>query len=203
MKIKVNPTRMELLKLKKRITLALRGHKLLKDKEEQLLVEFRKLIFEIRKRRKEIEQNLNQFYIHILTLRGITGEKEWEELLYNPYVKTVFLSKTIRAFNIPVVKIDATFDPGKNPLPHSTPVLFHFVFQSGKTILKELAELATLENKLHRFAEEIERTRRRVNALEYVLIPNIKETIKFITFKLSEAERASLVRLKHIQLIKS
>lgn len=201
--MKVNPTRMELLKLKKRITLAQRGHKLLKDKEEQLLVEFRKLIFEVRKRRKQIEQDLNRFYTHNLTLRGITGEKEWKELLYNPYVKTVFSSKTIRVFNIPVVKIDVTFEPEKNPLPCSTPVLFHFVFQSGKIILKELAELATLENKLRRFAEEIERTRRRVNALEYVLIPNIKETIKFITFKLSEAERASLVRLKHIQLIKS
>ncbi|MCM8829465.1 MAG: hypothetical protein NC824_00470, partial [Candidatus Omnitrophica bacterium] len=75
-----------------------------------------------------------------------------------------------------------------------------YLLEKGKEILKKLLSLAFLENKLICLAIEIERTRRRVNALEYVLIPNIEETMKFITFKLNEVERSSLVMLKHIQL---
>jgi len=82
-----------------------------------------------------------------------------------------------------------------------SPYQYHLL-KNGKKIIQHLMKLSFLENKLISFAYEIERTRRRVNALEYVLIPNLEETIRFITFKLNENERTSLVMLKHIQLIK-
>jgi len=200
MKLKVNPTRMELLKLRKRMRLASRGHKLLKDKEEQLLLEFRTLVTMVKKTRKSVEKELAGFYLEVLQLKGLSDEKTWNSLIRESLFKTVFASETKRIFNIPVSETHLRTTPEKLP-PDYTASPYHYqLLQDGKKALKRLMELSFLENKLISFAYEIERTRRRVNALEYVLIPNLEETIKFITFKLNEAERSSLVMLKHIQL---
>jgi len=200
MKLKVNPTRMELLKLRRRIRLARRGHKLLKDKEEQLLIEFRTLVDEVRKSRKSVERELSGFYIRILKLKGLTNEKAWRALIGGDSFKTVFSTQTKRVFNIPVSEIHFRTVPEKFAPDFSrTPYYYHLLQTSGE-MLKHLMRLSFLENKLISFAYEIERTRRRVNALEYVLIPSLEETIKFITFKLNEAERSSLVMLKHVQV---
>ncbi|HDN98000.1 MAG TPA: V-type ATP synthase subunit D [bacterium] len=199
MKVKVNPTRMELLKLKKRLTLAKRGHKLLKDKEEQLLVEFRKLIGTVREKRKKLEEEIVQFYMECISLKGIFESKAWEEIIMNPFIETEISSKVERIFNIPVKKISVNFK--KDFIPSEHP-FFVLLIKKAKDLLIKLTEITTLENQLYSFSEEIERTRRRVNALEYVLIPQIEEAIKFINFKLEENERASLTRLKHIQLTK-
>jgi len=199
MRIKVNPTRMELLKLKKRLALARRGHKLLKDKEEQLLVEFRKLIVKAREERKKLEQEMVEFYRECLSLKGLFEGKFWEEMLINPLIETEISSKIERIFNIPVKKISVNFKKDFIPAEHP---FFVLLIKKAKDLLRKLTEITTLENQIYSFSEEIERTRRRVNALEYVLIPGIEEAIKFINFKLEENERASLTRLKHIQLIK-
>jgi len=200
LKLKVNPTRMELLKLRKRMRLARRGHKLLKDKEEQLLLEFRTLVDDVKKSRKSVEKELTGFYIEVLKLKGILDEGTWKALIDGEFFKTVFSVETRRIFNIPVSEIHFNTTPEKfSPDYIITPYHYHLL-QAGKKMLEHLMKLSFLENKLISFAYEIERTRRRVNALEFVLIPNLGETIKFITFKLNEAERSSLVMLKHIQL---
>ncbi|MCM8761805.1 MAG: V-type ATP synthase subunit D, partial [Candidatus Omnitrophica bacterium] len=119
----------------------------------------------------------------------------------NDFFKARFSQETKRFFNIPVAKIYLHISSDRF-LPDYLLTPYHqYLSEKGKEVLKRLLNLAFLENKLICFATEIERTRRRVNALEYVLIPNIEETIRFITFKLNEAERSSLVMLKHIQLI--
>lgn len=200
MKLKVNPTRMELLKLRKRMRLARRGHKLLKDKEEQLLIEFRTLVDEVKKSRKSVEKELAGFYLEALKLKGILDEKIWKALIEGDFFKTVFSVETKRIFNIPVSEIHLHTTPEKFPPDYTTTPYYYHLLQAGKKMLRHLMKLSFLENKLTSFAYEIERTRRRVNALEYVLIPNLEETIKFITFKLNENERSSLVMLKHIQL---
>lgn len=200
MKIKINPTRMELLKLKKRIVIAKRGHKLLKDKEEQLLVEFRKLIEEVKKVRKETEEEIYKYYQKILILRGITEEKKWESLLI-PFLNLNFHLKKKRIFNIPVNEIEFEVSE-KIPINQYLSPYYNYLIKNGIEILKKLFYLFQLENKLISFSEEIERTRRRVNALEYVLIPNIQNAINFIQLKLDEYERSSLVKLKHIKLIR-
>lgn len=202
MKLKVNPNRMVLLKLKKRLSLAKRGHKLLKDKEEQLLIEFRSLIESIKKERMSVEEEIAQFYIQVLTMKGLMNEKEWKAFIERTFFTTNFVAEKQRIFNIPVSKISFTISPEKFLPDHSISPYHYFILERGRDILKKLLYLAFLENKLISFAIEIERTRRRVNALEYVLIPNIEEAIRFITFKLNESERTSLVMLKHIQLIR-
>ena len=200
MKLNVNPTRMELLKLRKRMRLAMRGHKLLKDKEEQLLIEFRTLTSEVKRQRKSTEKEIMEFYSRMVRLKGLVDEKTWESLISDHAMETEFRVVIQRIFNIPVSRITFTTHPEIPPENHlASPYFRQLAILCGK-VMQSLAELSFLENKLISFASEIERTRRRVNALEYVLIPNIKETIRFITFKLNENERTSLVTLKHIQL---
>ncbi|MCM8760146.1 MAG: V-type ATP synthase subunit D [Candidatus Omnitrophica bacterium] len=202
MKLKVNPNRMELLKLRKRLLLAKRGHKLLKDKEEQLLIEFRSLIERVKEERKSVEEEILQFYIDVLKMKGLIDERIWNAFIETDFFKTRFSQEIKRVFNIPVAEIYLHISSDKILPDYLLSPYHQYLLKKGKEILKRLLNLASLENKLISFAIEIERTRRRVNALEYVLIPNIQETIKFITFKLNEAERTSLVMLKHIQLIK-
>jgi len=202
MKLKVNPNRMELLKLRKRLLLAKRGHKLLKDKEEQLLIEFRSLIKMVKEERKSTEEEILEFYSDVLKMKGLMDERIWKNFIEKDFLKARFSQDIKRFFNIPVTEISLNTSYDK-PLPdHLLSPYHYYLLEKGKKILKKLLLLAFLENKLISFATEIERTRRRVNALEYVLIPNIEETIRFITFKLNETERASLVMLKHIQLIR-
>ncbi|HPP30492.1 MAG TPA: V-type ATP synthase subunit D [bacterium] len=202
MKLKVNPNRMELLKLRKRLLLAKRGHKLLKDKEEQLLIEFRSLIGRVKEERKSVEEELLQFYLDVLKMKGLTDERIWRNFIEKNFFKITFSQEIKRFFNIPVAEIHLHTSSERVIPDYSLSPYHYYLLEKGKEILQKLLNLAFLENKLISFAMEIERTRRRVNALEYVLIPNLEETIKFITFKLNETERASLVMLKHIQLIR-
>ncbi len=202
MRLKVNPTRMELLKQKKRIAFARRGHKLLKDKEEQLLIEFRALISKVKKQRRETEKNLLGFYSRVLRLKGGHNSQEWSTILNQSLFTAEFSERYSKIYNIPVKNIDFSVTPEEKPVDFTLPPEYQQLVNECSEILKQLLDLAFLENKLISFAGEIESTRRRVNALEYVLIPNLEETIKFISFKLAENERASLVILKHIQLTK-
>jgi V/A-type H+-transporting ATPase subunit D len=202
MRLKVNPTRMELLKLKKRYNIAKRGHKLLKDKEEQLLIEFRKLVGVVEEERKKIENQLIEFYKKILILRGSIDEKKWNSMLKIPSININYNLSKKRIFNIPVNEIEMEIS-GEFIPNHYLSSFYNSLIREGLRILKLLFSLYEFENKLISFAEEIERTRRRVNALEYVLIPNINEAIKFIQIKLEEYERASLTTLKHLKLIET
>lgn len=201
MRMKVNPTRMELLKLKKRINLAKRGHKLLKEKEEQLLIEFRKIVSEVRKKREKIEEDLIRFYEKILILKGGMNKERWDYILKTQFLKVEFKFEKKRIFNIPVSEIKMVeiekFQPN-----YFLPPFYNYLLKENFEILKNLLELYFLENKLIGFVVEIERTRRRVNALEHVLIPNIEGAIKFIQIKLEEYERSSLTTLKHLKLIR-
>jgi V/A-type H+-transporting ATPase subunit D len=202
MKLKVNPTRMELLKLKKRYNIAKRGHKLLKDKEEQLLIEFRKLVGVVEEERKKIENQLIEFYKKVLILRGTTDDKKWKSMLKIPSMNINYNLSKKRIFNIPVNEIEMEISGKFIPNYYLSP-FYNSLIREGMRMLKLLFSLYEFENKLISFAEEIERTRRRVNALEYVLIPNIEEAIKFIQIKLEEYERASLTTLKHLKLIET
>jgi len=200
MKLKVNPTRMELLKLKKRFNIAKRGHKLLKDKEEQLLIEFRKLVDIVKKEREKIESQLIEFYKKVLILRGTINEEMWKLMLKNLSININYNLSKKRIFNIPVNEIEMEIFGEFIPNYYFSP-FYNVLIKEGLSILKLLFSLYEFENKLISFAEEIERTRRRVNALEYILIPNIDEAIRFIQIKLDEYERASLTTLKHLKLI--
>ncbi|HOL66813.1 MAG TPA: V-type ATP synthase subunit D [bacterium] len=190
---------MELLKTRRRLALARRGHKLLKDKEEQLLVEFRRLLVRIRQERQEVEKTFLAFTAAVLSLRGSLTTDAWERLLMMPGVKVSLETGVEKIFNVPVRRLRLQTEVRPWPLPPANPAI-SLLLRDGCSLLSKLAALTDLESQLRSFSAEIERTRRRVNALEYVLIPGLQETIRFITFKLAETERAAIMRLKHLRL---
>jgi V/A-type H+-transporting ATPase subunit D len=197
--LKVNPTRMELTRLKKRLKVADRGHKLLKDKRDEMIRQFMKIIKQNKVLRAEVEEELllaqREFTIAGMSMSGA----EMEEALMVPAVRFAFRTSRQNIMSVTVPKIEFSETPGDmSYFPYG------FTGTSGAldTSVKKLAgvfakmiKLAEIEKTCNMLADEIEKTRRRVNALEYVLIPQLEETIKYITMKLEENELGNLTRL--------
>lgn len=200
MRLAVNPTRMELLRLKKRLVIARRGHKLLKDKQEELMNRILALIYKIRDLRLEVEKELAQVMKKFQFARALTFPKDLSLALMLPGIELSLESEPKRVMNIRIPHFIQKIE--------GTSRCYGFLSTSGELdlalkalqdLLSKLLELAEKEKALELLADEIEKTRRRVNALEFVLIPNIEETVKFITLKLSENERADLTRLMRVK----
>ncbi len=200
MAIKVNPNRMELLKLKRRMKVAVRGHKLLKYKLDELIFQFLKMVEEQKKLRIEIEKELNQAYQMMTLTRAETSLEMIEEAFIFPRSKVDFKMSTKRIIGvvIPQYDVDIIEDKGGYSLITTPAVMDHAVLKM-KNVLERLIRLAELEKSIEMMASEIEKTRRRVNALEYVLIPQLNNLINFITMKLDEFERSNRVRLMKIK----
>ncbi|MCM8809426.1 MAG: hypothetical protein NC934_04550, partial [Candidatus Omnitrophica bacterium] len=163
-------------------------------------IEFRKLIALVKKERELTEEEFIKFCEKVLMLRGILDEKKWKSFLKIPFIEFSYKLSKRRIFNIPMNEIETNIS-GQFIFDYLISPYQNFLIQEGMKILKKLFSLYEIENKLISFSEEIERTRRRVNALEYVLIPNIEEAIKYIQLKIDEYERSSLTTLKHLKLI--
>ncbi len=201
MRLAVSPTRMELLRLRKRFILAKRGHKLLKDKQEELLHQFLKLIAENKGYRRSLEERLTALSTKFLLIQAQVPEEILEGTLIKPEVSLEAKTSKEMVLNIPVPHFTLIQKGNFHSFGSSVPPSLNRVLDECLEILKELLRLAELERKIELFAAEIERTRRRVNALEYILIPNLSETITYIEFKLEELERGNLVRLKRVKEI--
>jgi V/A-type H+-transporting ATPase subunit D len=200
----VNPTRMELSKLKKRITIARRGHKLLKDKLDELMKKFLEMLKENKKLREETEEKLQNLYSKFILAKSVTGEKEILSSLSfaTKKLSTKIESQNIMSVEVPVFNLDSNFEGDNVNYPYG------FLDSSGeldasieylKEVLPILLKLAQVEKSVQLMADEIEKTRRRVNALEHVMIPKLAETIKYITMKLDESERGNLTRLMKVK----
>ncbi|MBT3318463.1 MAG: V-type ATP synthase subunit D [Clostridia bacterium] len=197
--LRVNPTRMELTKLKKRLKTAARGHKLLKDKRDEMVRQFMLLIRKNRTMRIEVEKALSSALADFVLARvAMTRESMDEALLFPLREVDLEVSKTnIMSVNVP--KID--YQEKKRTqefFPYgmlSTSAELDSASAELSKVLPTMVELAELEKTCNMLADEIEKTRRRVNALEYVMIPQLEETIKYIKMKLDENERGSLTRL--------
>ncbi|MDF2880854.1 MAG: V-type synthase subunit [Clostridiaceae bacterium] len=207
MRLNVNPTRMELTKLKKRLSTAVRGHKLLKDKQDELMRRFIDLIKENNQLRKDVEEELSASLKDFLMARALMCPEFLEEAIAYPKEKiSVEVSKkNIMSVNVPVMNF-------KRELEEQTGSIFPYGFATTSSeldaaieklnnILPKLLKLAEIENACQLMADEIEKTRRRVNALEYMTIPQLQETIKYIQMKLDENERGSLTRLMKVKSI--
>lgn len=202
-RIQVNPNRMELLKLRKRAAIAERGHKLLKDKLDELMKQFMILVQESRRLRREVEARLADAHLIFAIARSEVITEEVEESLSVP---TMNLEVEVERANIMGVRVphfevhmEGEFDCYSLL---STPFSLDAALMNYRDLLPDLVRLAELENNVSLLAQEIERTRRRVNALEYVLIPSLKETIVYITMKLDEMERSyrtQLMKIKSMQ----
>ena len=198
-----NPTRMELKKLKARLKTAQRGHKLLKDKTDEMVRRFSVLAREIKKLRAETEGDVVRVLKQFSLARGLMPKKDIELLFSMPSVSVEPECGLGNFMNLEVPKIvleerkDAS-----SPLPYSyvdvTSEADYAVELAGE-VLDKLVRLAEQEKILRMLAAEIERSKRRVNALEYVLIPDLEETIRYISMKLEENERAGLTRLMKVK----
>lgn len=193
----INPTRMELTKTKRQLATAERGHKLLKDKQDEMVRQFIGLINKNRALRLEIENEMANISHIFQTARLKTSYEGIMEALIVPTSK-IDLSlghRTIMNIDVPKLeyapqdKIDLTYGFAFTPSE-----LDQSVLRLSK-LLPKLVELAETEKACDMLSVEIEKTRRRVNAIEYVMIPDMKETIHYITMKLEDNERSNIIRL--------
>lgn len=201
--LNVNPTRMELGKLKKRLATARRGHKLLKDKCDELMKTFLECVRENKELRRKVEVSLADVHASFTVASALTSEKVLEESLIYPKTETELSVSTrnIMSVNVPEYEFHRTeqADGLSN---------YGFAFTTGEldeavealdALTPQLLKLAEAEKRSQMLAEEIEKTRRRVNALEYTMIPQLEATIRVITMKLGENERGNLTRLMKVK----
>ena len=197
--MKVNPTRMELTRLKKRLKVAVRGHKLLKDKRDEMVRQFMELIRQNKVLREQVEQSIAAAQREFLKASLTMSPQQLEEAFLSPADQIELKTYKKNIMSVVVPGIDFSVLP--NDMEFYPYGLMETAGELDKTIdslkeaLPKMIQLAELEKTCNMLADEIEKTRRRVNALEYVMIPQIQETIKYITMKLDENERGNLTRL--------
>jgi len=196
----VNATRMELLRLKKRLNLAWRGHKLLKDKRDELMRQLLEVIDEVKELRLSIEKEFQSIVERFVLARASIGLYQVEQELLLPVKKiSVSISKrNIIGVHVPVYAKEVS----GNIIPYgymNTSGEMDIALNDFDKSIENLLDLAEKEKAVQLMAMEIEETRRRVNVLEYKLIPGIIETIRFITMKLDEIERSNTVRLMKVK----
>ena len=202
-KLKVNPTRMALSELKLRLVTAKRGHKLLKDKQDELMRQFINLIKENKKLRMEVEKELSESFKSFLLASATMSPLFLESAVSFPKEKlsVEIKSKNIMSVSVPEMKFVKEEMEG-SIFPYgfvqTSAELDDTVIKLQK-VLDNLLSLAEIEKSCQLMADEIEKTRRRVNALEYSTIPNLEETVKDIRMKLDENERATITRLMKVK----
>ena len=200
----VNPTRMELTNLKKKLVTARRGHKLLKDKRDELMRRFLDMVRENKALRREVEEAIAVANKHISIARSVMSGEALDVALMMPKQKMSLdvKSRNVMSVNIPV------FDIQMRSENEGDAYSYGFGFTSGdldeavenlSEVFKKMVRLAEIEKSCQMMSAEIEKTRRRVNALEHVLIPQYMDTIKYITMKLDENERSTTTRLMKIK----
>lgn len=198
--LKVNPTRVNLLKLKKDLKTASRGHKLLKDKRDGLMKKFMEIIREARELRREVEEKIGEAFSLFLLASSSMPKAAVENALLMPTTKIKLDVNTKNVMSVRIPEFDVDFSG--TALTYSsvgTSGNLDLSIQKFQTIFPLLLKLAAIEKAAEALADEIEKTRRRVNALEYTMIPNLKETIRYIKMKLEEQSRDALVSVMRIK----
>lgn len=208
MDIQVNPTRMELSKLKNRIVVARRGHKLLKDKQDELVKKFIDMVKENKLLREEVEKELSEAFGHFVMASTLMPNRELEESLMYPVSKVDIEVTRRNVMSVRIPDIEIVDGGGEEAREERSPFAYGYANTPGELddsisillgILPRLLKLAELEKGCRLMSIEIEKTRRRVNALEYVMIPSMAEQIKYITMKLDENERGNITRLMKVK----
>ena len=202
--ITVNPTRMELTRLKGKLRTAQRGHKLLKDKRDELMKQFLDTVREVRALRQEVEEELMTVHGAFTVASALMSSQALEQALLDPKqsVKLTQTTKNIMSVNVPVYDFQTQTRSDADIYPYgfaaTSGELDTAVDALGK-VFRKMLKLAEVEKSAQLMAEEIEKTRRRVNALEYVVIPNTQDAIRYITMKLDENDRATTTRLMKVK----
>ncbi|HEV9351979.1 TPA: V-type ATP synthase subunit D [Streptococcus pneumoniae] len=201
-RLNVKPTRMELNNLKERLKTAERGHKLLKDKRDELMRRFISLIRENNQLRKEVESYLIDNLKAFAVAKSLKNSLMVEELFSIPSKEIeLFVEKeNIMSVTVPRMHMNITSQNENSEYSYlSSNSEMDDVFATMNSLIDKLLRLVEVEKTCQLMADEIEKTRRRVNGLEYSIIPNLSETIHYIELKLEEAERANLVRIMKVK----
>lgn len=204
MAVNVNPTRMELTNLKRKLVTARRGHKLLKDKRDELMRRFMELVRENKALRVKVEASIKEANSHMAVARSVMSDAEIEAALMMPMqsMDVEIGEKNVMSVLIPVYETTFRTADESDIYPYS------FAFTSTELddavkyisgIMPDLLRLAEIEKSCQLMAAEIEKTRRRVNALEHVMIPQYEEKIKYISMKLEENERGATTRIMKVK----
>jgi V/A-type H+-transporting ATPase subunit D len=190
---------MELLKLRRRLQLARRGHKLLKDKQEELMRRFMALVGDARKQREQVEDELQRAFRAFFSASLETYQPEMEQALRftQKEIKLKTRVEPVMNLRVPHFQVELSGDFGYGFL-ESTGDLDRSL-RLLNALLPRMVQMAQVEKHVSMLADELERTRRRVNALEHILIPSLLETIKHISSKLSELERGNITRLMKVK----
>ncbi len=204
-RLNVNPTRMELKKLKARLSTAVRGHKLLKDKSDEMIRRFSEIVREGKRLREDVESEISLTLKRFSVARSFTSGYEAEAAFAMPAaaIEADCGTESIMGVDVPKISLRGEEATGAGvSVPYAFPEITGEADEAVKaayTLLPKMLKLAETEKTVRMLADEIERNKRRVNALEYVMIPQLNETIKYIKDKLDENERASIVRLMKVK----
>ena len=200
----INPTRMELTRLKGRLKTATRGHKLLKDKRDELMKQFLEIVRRNRELRAKVEKGLEQANAAFTVAAALMGPEMVEQALLYPKqsVELDMKFKNVMSVNVPVYSFHTRNEDPTEIYPYGfaqTSGELDAALEALYNVFHDMLELAGVEKCMQLLAEDIEKTRRRVNALEYVMIPNFQETIRYISMKLDENERGNITRLMKVK----
>ena len=201
-RLNVNPTRMELRNLKRRLSTAVKGHKMLKDKADEMVRRFVELAKENKRLREEIETDLAGALNAFMLARASSEDYIIEEAVAYPGASLTVKVEIDSIMSVPVPSIAIEKDESGDIFPYSFAQVTAQLDSSIVTVTEladKMVKLAQVEKSCNMLSIEIEKNRRRVNALEYVMIPMIEETIKYITMKLDENERSNTVRLMKVK----
>ena len=200
----VNPTRMELTRLKKKLVTAVRGHKLLKDKRDELMRQFLDKVRENKALREEVETALVSANQNFMLARAGMPDEMLNTALLAPKQELTISAGTQIVMSVEIPDFDfKTRTPDQNDM-----YSYGFAFTTGdlddailslSEVFPKMLKLAEVEKSCQLMAAEIEKTRRRVNALEHVMIPELQTNIKYITMKLDENERSTQIRLMKVK----
>ena len=199
MRLNVNPNRMELLRLRKRLVLAERGHKLLKDKLEEIMRRFLEIMRELSLRQKGVSERLDKAFLSFALARCRHSQEDLEELI--PEGELLLDVEPQKVFNLSIPRFEVRSLEMSDYDLIGTDSEIDVGLKTMQELLPDLMEIARLWKAVELLAREIEVTRRRVNALEHILIPNIKETIRYISSRLEEMERSFQVQLMRVKEI--
>lgn len=202
-RLNVNPTRMELRRLKDRLKTAERGHKLLKDKSDEMVRRFLDLARENKRLREEVDGELSNALDSFAFAAAVCSPLDVAQAVSMPSVKAKVEVGEVNIMGVDVPELKISRE-GEVKLPYaltSASAELDSSVLSLTAFTDKLLHLAEVEKTCTMLANEIERTRRRVNALEYIMIPQLQETIKFILMKLEEDERSAIVRIMKVNSI--
>ena len=200
----ITPTRMVLNQQKARLKTASRGHKLLKDKRDELMRQFMDVVRRNRELRDKVEQGLTEAFAALTVASAVMSPEMLEQAILYPRqsVELETRFKNVMSVNVPVYDFKTKTAEAGDIFPYGfaqTSGELDDAIEALSRVFEDMLELAQVEKQMQLMSQEIEKTRRRVNALEYVMIPECEENIKYISMKLEENDRSSKVRLMKVK----